>query len=615
MPDQESKLALEDEYRQKLLELQQQLSCVPSPAAAFVEESIGPSRAMPPSGSHALHSLQSSVSSPSLPALLQQHSTAPASAAPAPATFKFLLPKDYKPKYYKKMSISKALPAAAAGVDVAARKYARIAAIAKNLHLSACDVDCVAVRLFLSSASWQDRCFIVKINGDAAKKQDPYPDDEQEGQVDVCGRLYLVYSSTDLCALQMLLNKAVCFPASNPVLMSEMGAAFIQIVVPSQFNHKIYHSQTLFHVTSYVLRNMFAHLREQSFRRATDTGGILTATKLWLQEQHVFGNDESFWRPFDIAEYVFHGSPFAYVFPLCYRHIRECLRLQKSSISPRFLETILQCMPASSPDFEIPSMLDWYFDHQGESCSLRVLMAINDETELNSRLRSGSPPPAASADRVAKPGRHKTACNHVFYSTFVSCLQQFFSMVQSLKLQKSNAGLATSKRVFFCKDPSFSIDSTASAAQAAPLVWLGLGEEEVIIETGQTFCICKPVAIKSHQNVDPEIFSRMMRQMKPGSFIASAQELDLHVHGVNGRHISPSPRSGQADSSDCGKYWVSEAGICTLHELFANGVLEEERSTQTHRRLVKEVCILLRCRLDQTLACTAFPAFPAKSLN
>ena len=95
VPDQESKLAHEDEYRQRLLELQQQLSCVPSPTAAFVEESIGPSRAVPPSGSRALHSLESSVSSPSLPALPQQHSAAPASAAPAPATFKFLLPKDY----------------------------------------------------------------------------------------------------------------------------------------------------------------------------------------------------------------------------------------------------------------------------------------------------------------------------------------------------------------------------------------------------------------------------------------------------------------------------------------------------------------------------------------
>jgi len=175
-----------------------------SPAAAFVEAvfeaaafeaaafeaaasaSTGPLRAVPPSGSHALQSFESTVASPALPALLQQHSTAPASAAPAPATFKFLLPKDYK-----EWSISNA-PAAAAGVDPAARKRARITAIAKNLHLRACDVDCVALRLFLSSARWQKRCFIVKINGDAVRKQEPYPHDEQPGQVDICGRLYLV---------------------------------------------------------------------------------------------------------------------------------------------------------------------------------------------------------------------------------------------------------------------------------------------------------------------------------------------------------------------------------------------------------------------------------------
>ena len=395
-----------------------------------------------------------------------------------------------------------------------------------------------------------------------------------------------MYSSTHLCALQMLLNKCVCFPASGAVHMGEMGSAFVQIV-PSKFNYIKYHNQTLFQVTSFILRDMFAFLREKSFRDATDTGGILKATKLWLQEQHVSGIDESFGRVLDIAEYVLHGSHFAYVLPLCYRHVRECLHLQKHNVSPQFLRTVLQCMPASFPDLQNPSMLDWYFDHQGDTCSLRVLMTIVDETELNSRLTAGSPPPlAAAAARGPKPGRHNTACHHGFYRTFVSCLQRFFSMVQSLKLQKRNAGLATSHLVFFCRDPSFSICSTTSDAQG-PLVWLGLGEEKVIIETGQKFC--KPVAIKSHQNVDPEMFSRMMGRMKTGSFIASTQELNLHVHGLNGQVTAPSPRSGPAVSSNSGKYWVSEAGICSLYELFEHGVLEEERSTQTHRRLVKEV--------------------------
>jgi hypothetical protein len=618
--DQISKMNREPEFRQRLLELQEHLSHVPPPVAAFVEESNIPQHLLSPSDSRSPP--ENAVSFPSPLGLLQQHSVAPSAADTSSAIFKFLIPKDYKMGLVSKAPIPVGGAAAGDCSVSSARKNARVAAIAKNLHLRASDVDCVAVRLFLSSPHLQTCCFIVKINGDATRKREPYPTDEREGHLYIGGRLYIVYASTHLCALQILLNKDVCFHSGRPVVLDEIGSAFIQIIVPSMFNHIKHHSESLFSVSSYVLRNMFAHMREQSFRHATNTGGILTATKLWFQEQHVFGNDESFWRPFDIAEYVFHGSHFAYVFPLCYRHIRECLRLHKESIAPRFLETVLQCIPASSPDIEIPSMLDWYFDHQGESCSLRVLMAINNVKELNSRLREGSPPPLAATEaRGSKPGRHKTATENGFYRTFVSCLHRFFNMVQALKLQKTKAGFSSSKDVFFCKDASFSIDSTASPEQG--LVWLGLGKEVAIYETGQKFC--KPVAIKSHRNVDPDIFARMMQQMKPGSFIASAQEMYLHVYGLNGEVTAPSPRtcrhvdpsnetfldsacffsagSGTALHEECGAvdsdrisnsnhYWVSEAGICTLHELFENGVLDEERGTQSHRRLVKEVCFV-----------------------
>ena len=536
-------------------------------------------------------------------------------------------------------------------VGITARKAARVAAIAKNLHLEASDVDCVPVHMFLSSPHSQTRCFIVKINGGAKKKETPYPVDELNGQVIIGGRFYLVYSSTHLCALQMLLNKAV--GSTAPLAPDQIGSAFVQIIVPHAFNWINNHKKDMFTVCSYILRNMFAHMREQSFRNQTRKGGILTATKLWLQEDvcdstPADAKDEGFWRPFDIAEYVFHGSYFAYVFPLCYRHIRESLRLRKEFLSPRYHETVLKCMPAASPDFEIPSSLDWYFDHEGEACSLRVLMAIND-ADLNVRLRDGSPP---AAHRGAKSGRHKNASKaNSFYGTFLKFLKLFFDMTQRLKIEKQKAqlGPAASKNVFFCRDASFSIDSTNPPHQG--LVWLGLGKEETVIETGiitgQKFY--KPVAIKSRQNVDPETFSRVMRQMKPGSFIASAQEMQLDVHvfggqvgapspmspGARGLHDRPSsdheafldavctfPAAGGADAQQrdhhvaaaaaaagvadgkCDRYWVSEAGVCTLHELFENGVPEEERSTQSHRRLVKEVrCVASECNVR---GCAAF---------
>ena len=538
------------------------------------------------------------------------------------AKFLFLLPKDYKSA---RSGAGAAVAAAADPAAAAARRAARVAAIARHLHLDpACEVECVAVRLFLASPRVQTRCFIVKINCGARSKAGPRPDDELDGAVFVDGRHHIVYPSTHLCALQMLLNKALSFPTGLPVATKEIGAAFIQIIVPSLFNQIENHKKTLFDVTSYILRNVFAHMRDDMFRRATRSGGVLSAAALWLHEKLCDApslgddSDDSMWRPFDIAEYLFHGSHFAYVFPLCYRRIREELRLRKEVLPPRLHTAILKCMPASSPDFEIPSTLDWYFDHEGKECSLRVLMAINDDAELRRRVGGGA------GRRGAKPGRFTGAPAGSFCNTFYHLMQRFFDMTLRLKRQKQqHHGGAGAKAVFFCRDSSFSIDSTARAPSEG-LVWLGLGCEETIIETAQAYC--KPVAIKSRQNVDPAIFARMMGQMKPGSFIASARETRLSVHGLDGSHADPSPKcqasaphtrrlhehnerfmdevcssftyAGVGTESAAGAaaaegppdcYWVSEAGICTLHELLQAGVSIEERGTQAHRRLVQEV--------------------------
>ena len=250
-------------------------------------------------------------------------------------------------------------------------------------------------------------------------------------------------------------------------------------------------------------------------------------------------------------------------------------------------------------------------------------MATNDATLLNRTLDNGSlnflkngiPSPVP---RAAKPGRHKQATTRDgFYTKFLGYLRAFFDKVQILKAQKAAAiaagrVAASFKQVFFYRHDSLCIDSTASAEDKSK-VWLGLGKEETIHSAG--VAICKPVAIKTprRSNMDPDILARVMAQMKPGSFIASAHEMPVYVHGLpEGRRLedespgncgAPSPVAAPDNAALPSQlYWVSEAGICTLHELFEFPVPAEEerkafeeRSTQAHRRLVKEVRWCLTC--------------------
>ena len=180
-----------------------------------------------------------------------------------------------------------------------------------------------------------------------------------------------------------------------------------------------------------------------------------------------------------------------------------------------------------------------YFDHEGEACSLRVLMTTNDAALLQQRLDHGSPSPAP---RGAKPGRYRQATSHQgFYRTFVTYLKDFFAKVRFLKERKAEAfrgaagrADARSKQVFFYRHANLSIDSTAVAEESK--VWLGLGKEETIHSAGAVHsagaAMCKPVAIKSprRSDIDPDVLARVMAQMKPGSFIASAHEMRVPCH-------------------------------------------------------------------------------------
>ena len=288
---------------------------------------------------------------------------AAAAAAPAASSsFKFLFPE----KAYMKEAERRAREEVAADAKENAAKEARKMRneVAEALLLDRSCVECAAFSMFLSNRQQQVRCFLVKVEHDA-----PLP----AGACDLRLRLQNIgfrMVNPHLCAMQILLNKNVSFPEAasrSDVQFDQIGKAFIEIVKPEKFNQLKCHTHapgySLIQVLTAVLRNVFAHMREQDFRVTVTTGGgILDATKLWLQEDAAEPHDSlnlGFWRAFDVAEYIFHGSLFGCVFPLCYRLIRTKLR-SDHVLPPRYKEMLLQCMPAAHFDFEIPSSLDWY---------------------------------------------------------------------------------------------------------------------------------------------------------------------------------------------------------------------------------------------------------------
>jgi hypothetical protein len=273
-----------------------------------------------------------------------------AAGAPVATTaFKFLFPA----KNFFDEAARLASSEAATNAARQARKMRR--QLAESLHLDESHVESIAFSMFLHKRDLPIRCFLVKIHAAT-----PLPNSTVVLKFDD-ERITFEMADPHLCALQMSLNSNICFPATAPVQLDQIGKAFVEIIMPGMFNQSTLHKGPVFDAAVYILRNVAAHMREHAFREAIAGGGILSAAKLWLREdcaepQHAL--NISFWRPFDIAEYIFHGTFFGYVFPLCFRLIREKLK-QDTMLPPRYREMLLQCIPAAHFDFEIPSSLDW----------------------------------------------------------------------------------------------------------------------------------------------------------------------------------------------------------------------------------------------------------------
>jgi hypothetical protein len=97
-------------------------------------------------------------------------------------------------------------------------------------------------------------------------------------------------------------------------------------------------------------------------------------------------------------------------------------------------------------------------------------------------------------------------------------------------------------------------------------------------------------------------FENLMRQLKSGSYISSATKEASIISATT----TAVPQSVGG--------WVSEAGICTLHDLFSQPIRLEERNTLAFRELLREVldlyssCLLALKPILSFRFCRAWPS-------
>ena len=257
-------------------------------------------------------------------------------------------------------------------------------------------------------------------------------------------------------------------------------------------------------------------------------------------------------------------------------------------------------------------MLDWYFDCEGEQWSLRGLLTRDPSAALsamkgaaavkgaaaggasatNPKLASK---PKASATAVPagsppqKPERHTKANtadagNVSIYHRFQGFLQVFRETIHKVRLEApaetpgQGAAAVDGENFIWHRKDAFGLDSIEK-----PNVWLGLGR----LEDG----FRKPVAIKKNDEAEDSLrLKRIMRKLKPGSFIASAELVELEPLSME---VDEKQREDQTPKAQqMQKRWVSEAGVCTLEDIFGHSFppnYDEERRTKAHRMLVREI--------------------------
>jgi len=260
---------------------------------------------------------------------------------------------------------------------------------------------------------------------------------------------------------------------------------------------------------------------------------------------------------------------------------------------------ITQCMPAAQPAASMPSLLDAYFDYD---MSLPQLMSQLGDGCTDEELFGDNPQP--------KKNQHE---HPDFRARFAELRATFNDRIRLLadfyKRQWMDDGKAEDPHPNFaiwCK----SYQMTHAAGEVVTFSisssnWLGLSKVESVpnaISSHRHFLLDVriPKAVKTQPCDDSRLleFEQVMATLVPGNHIATASKQSCYKFSLGGPERSPrTPQHQEFRAERLEEYWLSEAGICTLEELFQDGVIVEERQTLAFRDLMRHVIYDATCNI------------------
>jgi hypothetical protein len=261
-------------------------------------------------------------------------------------------------------------------------------------------------------------------------------------------------------------------------------------------------------------------------------------------------------------------------------------------------DAILSCMPADLPPREVPSLLDLYFNYNKPLSELmsQLERGMHDEELFDTVCAGNIKKHQYSGDNI-----DGHAIGSLFCQRFATLRKAFNDKVAALfRLHQRNGRPECGKDMYadvslWCRDAGYSIDS--SAGEREPKVWLGLSRVGKFEHPDLDVRI--PRAIKSQPPERSPEFEKLMATLKTGSNIASATKHRCLIVNSQQDAYPEIPLTDEVNSKNlpeefegkpfAGEAWVSEAGICTLKELFANGVSDAERRTFAFRNLMRQV--------------------------
>ncbi len=255
-------------------------------------------------------------------------------------------------------------------------------------------------------------------------------------------------------------------------------------------------------------------------------------------------------------------------------------------------DAILSCMPSDQAAREVPSLLDSYFNYSKPLAELMAQLEGGDcDEHLFDPVCAGNiKKHQYSADEGV--GSHFCQRFAVLRKAFNDKIFHLFQRYHT-KMQEphSTGGRVAYRHVSLWQhDVAFSIDSSVVAGSDMPhKVFLGISHVGKFKHPHVEVRI--PRAIKMQEPARQHELFTLMDTLKTGSNIASASKHRcLEIKDIDA--FSPQAASDVLRSKDLpeeSEMWHSEAGICTLKELFESGVCLGERQTLAFRNLMRQV--------------------------